>query len=75
MVAEHMQRVGEQAVELSVEERSLLSIADKNAGGSRNAAWRFITSVERKDKIEGNEQQAAYTREHAVKVEVELQKL
>ena len=45
--------------------------ADKNVVGTRSAAWRFITSV----VIKGNKRQAAYTREHAVNVEVELQKI
>ena len=73
-MAEYMQKMGEQPSELSVEERNLLSIADKSAVGSRSAAWRFITSVEYKEKINGNKRQAAYKREHAVTVEVELQK-
>ena len=60
--------VGEQPVEFVVEDRSLRSIADKSAGGSRSAAWRFITSAEQKDTTEGNEQQAG-------RVEVELQKI
>ena len=54
--------VGEQPKELLVEERSLLSIADENAGGS------FVTSVEPKGKIEAYEQQAADAKEYAVKV-------
>ena len=44
-MAEHTQKMGEQPSELSVEERNLLSIADKNVVGTRSAAWRFITSV------------------------------
>ena len=72
---ECMQKMGEQPSVLSVEERNLLSIADKSAFGSRSAAWRFITSVEYKEKIKGNKRQAAHTREHAVTVEAELQKI
>ena len=34
-----------------VEERNLLSVAYKNAVGSRRAAWRIITSVEQKEII------------------------
>ena len=58
-MAEYMQKMDEQPLELSVEERNLLSIADKNAVGSRSAAWRFITSVEYKEKINSNKRQAA----------------
>merc|ERR1712013_86344 len=74
-MAEHMQKVGEQPSELSVEERNLLSVAYKNAVGSRRAAWRIITSVEQKEKTKGNEQQAAYASEYVSKIEAELQKI
>merc|ERR1711920_488201 len=61
--------------ELSVEERNLLSVAYKNAVGSRRAAWRIITSVEQKEKSKGNEQQGAWAKEYCIKVETELQKI
>ena len=49
-MAEHMKSVGQVPQELSVEERNLLSVAYKNAVGSRRAAWRIITSIEQKEK-------------------------
>ena len=55
-MAEYMQRVGEQSSELMVEEWNLLSLAYKNAVGSRRAAWRVITSVEQKENSKGEEQ-------------------
>merc|ERR1712061_887980 len=61
--------------ELSVEERNLLSVAYKNAVGSRRAAWRIITSVEQKEKTKGNEEQAGFAKEYCKKVEAELQKI
>merc|ERR1712019_158768 len=61
--------------ELSVKERNLLSVAYKNAVGSRRAAWRIITSVEQKEKTKGNEQQAGWAKEYCKKVEAELQKI
>merc|ERR1712113_897320 len=61
--------------ELSVEERNLLSVAYKNAVGSRRAAWRIITSVEQKEKTKGSEDNAKYAREYCSKVEGELQKI
>merc|ERR1712203_550715 len=74
-MASHMEAVGKLPDELSVEERNLLSVAYKNAVGSRRAAWRIITSVEQKKKTKGNEEQAKYAKEYCTKVETELQKI
>merc|ERR1740123_267468 len=70
-----MEKVGGVGEELSVEERNLLSVAYKNAVGSRRAAWRIITSVEQKEKTKGNEEQAKYAKEYCAKVEGELDKI
>merc|ERR1711976_807127 len=74
-MADHMEKVGKLPEELSVEERNLLSVAYKNAVGSRRAAWRIITSVEQKEKTKGNEEQAKFAKEYCGKVESELQKI
>jgi len=74
-MADHMEAVGKMDSELSIEERNLLSVAYKNAVGSRRAAWRIITSVESKEKSKGNEEQAKYAKEYCAKVESELQKI
>merc|ERR1712032_844847 len=55
--------------------RNLLSVAYKNAVGSRRAAWRIITSVEQKEKTKGNEEQAKFAKEYCAKVEAELQEI
>jgi len=73
-MAEYME-VGGCLDELSVEERNLLSVAYKNAVGSRRAAWRIITSVEQKEKSKGNEENAKFAKEYCSKVEAELQKI
>merc|ERR1719264_463027 len=70
-----MEKVGKTPDELSVEERNLLSVAYKNAVGSRRAAWRIITSVEQKEKTKGNDEQAKFAKEYCMKVEAELQKI
>ena len=57
------------------EDRDLLSVAYKNAVDSRRAAWRVITSVEQKEKSQGEEQLASYAREYIAKVENELHKI
>merc|ERR1712060_1024296 len=74
-MASHMEEVGKMKDELSVEERNLLSVAYKNAVGSRRAAWRIITSVEQKEKTKGNDEQAKHAKEYCAKVEGELQKI
>jgi len=74
-MAEYMEKVGNAGDELSVEERNLLSVAYKNAVGSRRAAWRIITSVEQKEKSKSNDSQAAWAKEYCGKVETELNKI
>mmetsp|Transcript_79782 Transcript_79782/g.203169 ORF Transcript_79782/g.203169 Transcript_79782/m.203169 type:complete len:240 (-) Transcript_79782:484-1203(-) len=74
-MADHMENVGKLGDELSVEERNLLSVAYKNAVGSRRAAWRIMTSVEHKEKSKGNDENAKYAKEYCGKVETELKKI
>merc|ERR1712060_171654 len=71
-MAFYMENVGKAGAELSVEERNLLSVAYKNAVGSRRAAWRIITSVEQKETTKGNEDNAKNANEYCKKVEAEL---
>jgi hypothetical protein len=47
-MVEHMKAVAEKPIELSVEERNLLSVAYKNVIGSRRASWRVLSSIEQK---------------------------
>ena len=51
-MTESLQRVGEQPLELSVEERNSLSMAYGSTAGCRRAAWRIITRVEQKENLE-----------------------
>jgi len=41
-------------VELSIEERNLLSVAYKNTLGSRRTAWRALSSIEQKEENKGS---------------------
>ena len=77
---EHIsERIAKQIVDAylddPVEEWTLLSLAYKNAVGSRRAAWRVITCVEQKEKFKDKEQLTSYSREYVAKVEGELQKI
>jgi len=58
--------------DLSVEERNLLSVAYKNAVGSRRASWRIISSVEQKETSKSNTEAAARAGQYRLKVEAEL---
>ena len=40
--------------ELSLEERNILSVAFKNVVGTRRAAWRVLSSIEKKENNKGN---------------------
>jgi 14-3-3 protein epsilon len=51
-MVDHMKAVAEKNVELSVEERNLLSVAYKNVIGSRRASWRVLSSIEQKSDPE-----------------------
>jgi len=72
---DYMKAVGEEGQELSVEERNLLSVAYKNAVGSRRASWRIITSVEGKERGKGNTENADWAKEYCGTVEAELDKI
>merc|ERR1712166_1311528 len=74
-MADHMETVGKAGDELSVEERNLLSVAYKNAVGSRRAAWRIISSVEQKEESKGNTSNQDWAKEFRGKVEQELDKI
>jgi len=61
--------------QLSVEERNLLSVAYKNAVGSRRAAWRIVSSVEQKEASKGNDENASRAKKYREKIEGELEKI
>lgn len=49
-MVEAMKKVASLDVELTVEERNLLSVAYKNVIGARRASWRIISSIEQKEE-------------------------
>lgn len=60
---------------LSVEERNLLSVAFKNAVGSRRASWRIISSVEQKEISKQNMDGVRRSEQYRRTVEQELDTL
>jgi len=71
-MVEAMKKVAKQNVELTVEERNLLSVAYKNVIGARRASWRIISSIEQKEENKGNESHVKKIKEYRTKVEREL---
>ena len=51
----HMKKVLDFGETLNIEERNLLSVAYKNAVGSRRTAWRVLSSIESKEESKGSE--------------------
>jgi len=74
-MVESMRTVAKMDVELTVEERNLLSVAYKNVIGARRASWRIISSIEQKEESKGNETHVARIREYRAKVDAELSKI
>lgn len=70
-----MKAVAQLNVELTVEERNLLSVAYKNVVGARRASWRIISSIEQKEKSKENEANVARIRSYSKKVEKEVRHL
>jgi len=70
-----MKSVAKTDVELTVEERNLLSVAYKNVIGARRASWRIVTSIEQKEESKGNAGQVTLIKEYRQKIEAELAKI
>ncbi|KAE8703855.1 14-3-3-like protein [Hibiscus syriacus] len=75
-MVEFMEKVAKTVdVELTVEERNLLSVAYKNVVGARRASWRIISSIEQKEESRRNEDHVATIKEYRAKIEAELSKI
>jgi 14-3-3 protein beta/theta/zeta len=68
-MADSMKKVVQLNVELTNEERNLLSVAYKNVVGARRSSWRVVSSIETK---ETEEKKLGKVREYRIKVESEL---
>jgi 14-3-3 protein epsilon len=74
-MVEAMKTVAKLDVELTVEERNLVSVGYKNVIGARRASWRILSSIEQKEEARGNEQNAKRIKEYRQRVEDELAKI
>ncbi|KAJ2957817.1 hypothetical protein NQZ79_g6512 [Umbelopsis isabellina] len=68
----YMKDVAKLDVELTVEERNLLSVAYKNVIGARRASWRIVSSIEQKEENKGNSAQVEKIKSYRQKIENEL---
>ncbi|CAO2828374.1 unnamed protein product [Amaranthus hypochondriacus] len=73
-MVECMKTVAKLDVELTVEERNLLSVGYKNVIGARRASWRIISSIEQREVSKGNENNVKLITGYRQKVEEELTK-
>jgi len=71
-MVDSMKKVAKLNVELTVEERNLLSVAYKNVIGARRASWRILSAIEQKEESKGNEKHVKRIKEYQNKVESEL---
>ncbi|XP_026140821.1 14-3-3 protein zeta-like [Carassius auratus] len=68
-----MKSVTEGDIELSNEERNLLSVAYKNVVGARRSSWRVVSSIEQ--KTEGSDKKQQMVKEYREKIEKELKEI
>jgi hypothetical protein len=71
-MVEAMKNVAKLNVELSVEERNLLSVGYKNVVGAHRASWRILSSIEHKEESKGHDVNVKRIKEYRHKVETEL---
>lgn len=72
-MVDFMKKVAALNVELTVEERNLLSVAYKNVIGAQRSAWRIISSIEQKEESKGGDiSKLELTKQYRVTIEKEL---
>ncbi|KAL9233995.1 hypothetical protein vseg_008921 [Gypsophila vaccaria] len=71
-MVEAMKKLVKLNVDLTVEERNLLSVGYKNVVGGRRASWRILSSIEHKEESRGNDSNVKRIRDYRRKVEAEL---
>ena len=58
--------------ELSLDERNILSVAFKNIVGTRRAAWRVLSSIQKKENNKGNSENVKKVKEYKGQIEREM---
>ncbi|GAM20439.1 hypothetical protein SAMD00019534_036140, partial [Acytostelium subglobosum LB1] len=67
-----MYQMAKMNVDMTVEERNLLSVAYRNLVGERRASWRIIKSIQDNEESKGNQQHLLLIAEFRSKIEEEL---
>jgi hypothetical protein len=63
------------STEQSLEERNILSVAFKNVVGTRRAAWRVLSSIEKKENNKGNAHNVEKVKNYKRQIEEELTRI
>jgi len=72
-MVEFMKKVANLDIELTVEERNLLSVAYKNVIGAQRSAWRIVSSIEQKEESKGGDiAKLELTKNYRSQIEKEL---
>jgi len=74
-MAAHIEQAVRLDDDLSLEERSLLSVSFSNAVGQRRAAWRALKSFEERGEARDSAEEAAWRRSYRGRVEQELRQI
>ncbi|ESO06115.1 hypothetical protein HELRODRAFT_64550 [Helobdella robusta] len=74
-MVQNMKKVAAMNVELSVEERNLLSVAYKNVIGARRASWRIVSSIEQKEESKGSSAKVDLIKQYRLTIEKELKEI
>ncbi|KAL0002108.1 hypothetical protein SO802_015889 [Lithocarpus litseifolius] len=71
-VIDAMKKVAKLGVELTTEERNLLSLGHKNVLNARRASLRMLSSIKQKEEVKGNEYRVKHIKKYRQKVESEI---
>ena len=69
-MVEAMTKVASLDIDLTVEERNLLSVAFKNVIGARRASWRIMSSLEQKEESKENSEKKDQMKQYRQKVKI-----
>ncbi|WOL02750.1 14-3-3 protein 7 isoform X1 [Canna indica] len=74
-MVDFMKKIARMDIELTPEERNLLSVGYKNMIGTRRASWRIVCELEQKEEENGSKQNAKSIGVYRKRIEDELTKI